>query len=311
MLLSSHILSEVEALCDRVTIIRNGRAAESGTFAELRHLTRTTVVVETARPAAEARRRLPRVHDAQQSRATRRGSVSMPAEINAVLEHARALRRAVARRARPPTLEELFLRHYGDRARPAAGARGGVSRDAHAHGRRLHRHRAPDPPGACAATGSPSPPGGSGLGLFVAATTACSSDSLAVHADLVRETRLVATNAGMRLLGLTSGPSVGGYMLHREYVTLAVLAALMSTFAVDPAHPPERGARSRRDARLDGGRTVRRPGRGRPGRRRRRTSCWPSCSRWRSSSTGSPSRARCWPAPRWPPSGWSGSASRR
>lgn len=71
-----------------------------------------------------------------------------------------------------------------------------------------------------------------GLGLFVAATTAMFADSLAVHEDLVQETRLVATNSGMRLLGLTSGPTVGGYMLHREYVTLAVLAALMSTFAV-------------------------------------------------------------------------------
>lgn len=71
-----------------------------------------------------------------------------------------------------------------------------------------------------------------GLGLFVAATTAMFSQSLAAPEDLVRETRIVATNAGMRLLGLTSGPSVGGYLLHREYVTLAVLAALMSTFAV-------------------------------------------------------------------------------
>lgn len=71
-----------------------------------------------------------------------------------------------------------------------------------------------------------------GLGLFVAATTSMFASSLAVHEDLVRETRLVATNTGMRLLGLTSGPTVGGYMLHREYVTLAVLAALMSTFAV-------------------------------------------------------------------------------
>jgi ABC-2 type transport system permease protein len=71
-----------------------------------------------------------------------------------------------------------------------------------------------------------------GLGLFVAATTALFVRSLAVQADLVFETRLVATNAGMRLLGLTSGPSVGGYMLHRNFVTLAVLAALMSTFAV-------------------------------------------------------------------------------
>jgi ABC-2 type transport system permease protein len=71
-----------------------------------------------------------------------------------------------------------------------------------------------------------------GLGLFVAATTAMFAESLALHEDLVRETQMVATNTGMRLLGLTSGPTVGGYMLHREYVTLAVLAALMSTFAV-------------------------------------------------------------------------------
>lgn len=71
-----------------------------------------------------------------------------------------------------------------------------------------------------------------GLGLFVGATTAMFVRSLAVPEDLVVETRMVATNAGMRLLGLTSGPSVGGYMLHRNYVTLAVLVALMTTFAV-------------------------------------------------------------------------------
>ena len=71
-----------------------------------------------------------------------------------------------------------------------------------------------------------------GLGVFVAATTAMFAQSLAPHEVLLRETQMVATNTGMRLLGLTSGPSVGGYMLHREYVTLAVLAALMSTFAV-------------------------------------------------------------------------------
>ncbi|HEY0645840.1 MAG TPA: ABC antibiotics transporter [Nocardioides sp.] len=71
-----------------------------------------------------------------------------------------------------------------------------------------------------------------GLGLFVAATMALFADSLALREDLVRETQLVATNVGMRLLGLTSGPSAGGYMLHREFVMLAVLAALMSTFAV-------------------------------------------------------------------------------
>jgi len=71
-----------------------------------------------------------------------------------------------------------------------------------------------------------------GLGLFVAGTTALFVRDLARYEDLVQETSLVATNAGMRLIGLTSGASVGGYMLHREYVTLAALAALMSTFAV-------------------------------------------------------------------------------
>ncbi|MEK8105562.1 ABC transporter ATP-binding protein [Micromonospora sp. M12] len=52
VLLSSHVLAEVEALCDRVSIIREGRTVESGTLAELRHLTRTAVTVETARPVS-------------------------------------------------------------------------------------------------------------------------------------------------------------------------------------------------------------------------------------------------------------------
>ena len=50
VLLSSHIMSEVEAIADRVTILRNGRAVETGTLAELRHLTRTRVTATTARP---------------------------------------------------------------------------------------------------------------------------------------------------------------------------------------------------------------------------------------------------------------------
>ena len=59
VLLSSHILSEVEALCDRLTIVRAGRTADTGTFEELRHLTRTTVVVETAAPLDPAARTCP------------------------------------------------------------------------------------------------------------------------------------------------------------------------------------------------------------------------------------------------------------
>jgi ABC-2 type transport system ATP-binding protein len=112
VLLSSHILSEVEALCDRVTIIRNGHAAESGTFDELRHLTRTTVEVDTTRPLGSLGR-IEGVHDLRLEDHHARFSVD-PGRLNDVLGRlveydVRSLTSA------PPTLEELFLRHYGDR----------------------------------------------------------------------------------------------------------------------------------------------------------------------------------------------------
>jgi len=111
VLLSSHILAEVEALCDRVTIIRAGRATETGTFDELRHLTRTTVVVETAMPIGPLID-LPGVHDARVDRTRAQFSVDT-GELNRILEHlveydVRTLTSS------PPTLEELFLRHYGE-----------------------------------------------------------------------------------------------------------------------------------------------------------------------------------------------------
>jgi ABC-2 type transport system ATP-binding protein len=111
VLLSSHILAEVEALCDRVTIIRAGRATESGTFDDLRHLTRTTVVVETAQPIGTLSD-LPGVHDVSVDGMRARFSVDT-GELNRILEHlvefdVRSLTSS------PPTLEELFLRHYGE-----------------------------------------------------------------------------------------------------------------------------------------------------------------------------------------------------
>jgi ABC-2 type transport system ATP-binding protein len=111
VLLSSHILSEVEALCDRVTIVRAGRAAESGTFDQLRHLTRTSVVAETSRPV-DGLGDLPGVHDVVLDGPRLRFSVD-PGELNRVLGHlvARDVRTLVSS---PPTLEELFLRHYGE-----------------------------------------------------------------------------------------------------------------------------------------------------------------------------------------------------
>jgi ABC-2 type transport system ATP-binding protein len=109
VLLSSHILSEVEALCDRVTIIRLGRAVESGSLAELRHLTRTSIAAELARPPTGLDR-LPGVHDLDVE-GTR---VRCQVDTDKLDELLRQLTAAGVRSltSQPPTLEELFLRHY-------------------------------------------------------------------------------------------------------------------------------------------------------------------------------------------------------
>jgi ABC-2 type transport system ATP-binding protein len=111
VLLSSHILAEVEALCDRVSIIRAGRVVQAGTLADLRHLTRTTVVAETARHA-DGLAAVPGVQNPQFSD----GRVSFQVEsdhLDDAIRHLSALgiRSLVSH---PPTLEELFLRQYGD-----------------------------------------------------------------------------------------------------------------------------------------------------------------------------------------------------
>ena len=112
VLLSSHILAEVEALCDRVSIIRNGRNVESGTLSELRHLTRTSIAAETARPVPELAS-MAGVHDLRTNGTQLRCEVDT-AELQSFL---RRLTDAGVRSltSQPPTLEELFLRHYGDR----------------------------------------------------------------------------------------------------------------------------------------------------------------------------------------------------
>ncbi|RSM59840.1 ABC transporter ATP-binding protein [Actinoplanes sp. ATCC 53533] len=116
VLLSSHILAEVEALCDRVTIIRDGRAVETGTLASMRHLTRTSIQVDLAGPAAGLDA-LPGVHDLRTHNGTVRFDVDT-AELDGVLRQLTAVGvRSLT--SQPPTLEELFLRHY-DRA-PANG----------------------------------------------------------------------------------------------------------------------------------------------------------------------------------------------
>ena len=134
VLLSSHILAEVEALCDRVSIIRAGRTVESGTLADLRHLTRTSITVETDRPVDRARPTCPAC-TTRGSRAPAPGSTSTPRSSTACCAAWRTLGvRSLT--SQPPTLEELFLRHYGDELARASkdattGPRGdgGAARD--------------------------------------------------------------------------------------------------------------------------------------------------------------------------------------
>ena len=109
VLLSSHILSEVEALCDRVSIIRDGAVVESGTMANLRHLARTSVsaVLTTVPPDLAD---LAGVHDlvVQGQRITASVEPKGMAELMAALGAGGVTSMTSA----PPTLEELFLRHY-------------------------------------------------------------------------------------------------------------------------------------------------------------------------------------------------------
>ncbi|WP_327305422.1 ABC transporter ATP-binding protein [Streptomyces sp. NBC_01298] len=109
ILLSSHILSEVETLCDRVSIIRKGRTVETGSLAELRHLTRTSIRAELAGPP-DGLAHLPGVHDVE----VRDGKVRLQAETDKLDAVLRSLAASGVRSltATPPTLEELFLRHY-------------------------------------------------------------------------------------------------------------------------------------------------------------------------------------------------------
>jgi ABC-2 type transport system ATP-binding protein len=111
VLLSSHILAEVEALCDRVSIIRAGRTVESGTLDSLRQLTRTAVTAETVNPP-EGLESAPGIHELEVQGTTVHfhvDSVHLDAAIRRLVDA--GIRTLVSN---PPTLEEMFLRHYGD-----------------------------------------------------------------------------------------------------------------------------------------------------------------------------------------------------
>jgi ABC-2 type transport system ATP-binding protein len=121
VLLSSHILAEVEQLCDRVTIIRSGVAVESGTLAELRHLARTRFRVTSA-ATPEVLSTWHGIHDLRVDGTSMEFDADA-ADLGYVLE-ALATAGITGITAAPPSLEELFMRHYGMQEAGQAGRKG-------------------------------------------------------------------------------------------------------------------------------------------------------------------------------------------
>ena len=125
VLLSSHIMSEVEKVCDTVTIIREGRAVESGTLEQLRHLTRSNVTaVVPSGASVEALASLPGVHDlvtTEDGGGTRVSFDVDNGQMTGVLSTLGSLG-VSSFNAAPPSLEELFMRHYGDELAELEGA---------------------------------------------------------------------------------------------------------------------------------------------------------------------------------------------
>jgi ABC-2 type transport system ATP-binding protein len=111
VLLSSHLLGEVERLCDRVSILRAGRVVETGTLDELRHLTRTAVSFERGRLSESDLGGIPGAHDIVLAE----GRVSLTLDSDRVADALPALGAldVTGLRVAPPSLEDLFLRHYG------------------------------------------------------------------------------------------------------------------------------------------------------------------------------------------------------
>ncbi|KIS03679.1 ABC transporter ATP-binding protein [Paucilactobacillus wasatchensis] len=114
ILLSSHILSEVERMCDRIGIIRQGKIIETGSLDEMRHLTRTVITVQTNEPVSELDQ-IDGVHNIKEdSKQTNKVSFSVDSEkIDAAMELL-AAKGIVSLQSTPPTLEDLFLRYYNN-----------------------------------------------------------------------------------------------------------------------------------------------------------------------------------------------------
>ncbi|WP_136024577.1 ABC transporter ATP-binding protein [Microbacterium sp. K27] len=137
VLLSSHIMSEVEQLCDRVSIIRAGRIVETGTLTELRHLTRSDVSFTPSGATLEQVARIPDVHSPEQQ--GDRIRLAVDSDRTATVLPALAALGISDLRVAPPSLEELFLRHYGDDLATLEAAEDGRTDDASPSTRRERR----------------------------------------------------------------------------------------------------------------------------------------------------------------------------
>ncbi|MBO0998751.1 ABC transporter ATP-binding protein [Bacillus sp. SD075] len=124
ILLSSHILSEVERLCDKVGIIRQGQMIETGTLDELRHLTRTSLLVETKQPIP-ALGNVNGVRDIVKKDQSLSFQVDTD-ELDNVMKYISQFG-VVKLESAPPTLEELFMSHYeGERKTSDPGSGGAL-----------------------------------------------------------------------------------------------------------------------------------------------------------------------------------------
>ncbi len=109
VLLSSHILSEVEKLCEKISIIREGKIIETGTLDEMRHLTRTNLVVQTKQPfpSIENMKGVHHVNAQNGEISFQIDSEELDSIIKFISEYG-----ILKLESTPPTLEDLFLRHY-------------------------------------------------------------------------------------------------------------------------------------------------------------------------------------------------------
>ncbi|GAA0603487.1 ABC transporter ATP-binding protein [Virgibacillus siamensis] len=124
ILLSSHILSEVEKLCDTVGIIRQGKIIESGSLNDLRHLTRTNLLVQTKEPVPSLDT-MEGVHDLRENNQELSFQVDTE-KLDAVMKHVSQYG-VVKMESAPPTLEDLFMRHYEGKEFSAQQDKGGAS----------------------------------------------------------------------------------------------------------------------------------------------------------------------------------------